>query len=173
MDGKSNRYVQAAYEAVLGGWLEDLRQARQALIQAGLMEGASDPTVPFEVKQQRIDGVLSPRLDPKARNLLYILARDNALNQLPTVIAELEDIERGEVRKSLTAEVTSAVALTDEEKQTLQRKLQTKSPDALEITYRVQPEILGGLILRVGDKVIDGSVATRLESLKTALRTGR
>ncbi|MBI3943653.1 MAG: ATP synthase F1 subunit delta [Chloroflexi bacterium] len=173
MDGKSHRYVQAAYEAVLGGWLEDLRQARQTLAQAGLMELASDPAVPFEVKQQRIDSVLPSKLDPKARNLLYILARDSAMNQLPMVIAELEDIERGETRKPLTAEVTSAVALTEEERQILESKLQTKSPDPVEITYRVQPEILGGVILRLGDKVIDGSVATRLEALKATLQSGR
>ncbi|HMN13513.1 MAG TPA: F0F1 ATP synthase subunit B [Bellilinea sp.] len=67
------------------------------------------------------------------------------------------------------ASVTSALPLTDAEKSTIQRDLVGKlSPDAT-ISYAVDPSILGGLVIRVGDQIIDGSVAGKLQNLKQAI----
>ena len=66
-------------------------------------------------------------------------------------------------------EVVSAVPLTAEERAALTQKLTDQYGSGLEFTYRVDPTILGGLILRVGDKLIDGSVAGKLAAMKQAL----
>ena len=71
--------------------------------------------------------------------------------------------------KGDSAEVTSALALTDAEKDTVKKDLSSKT-GAKEVSFHVNPAILGGLIIKVGDKVMDGSVAGKLEGLRQNLR---
>ena len=66
-------------------------------------------------------------------------------------------------------EVVSAVPLTDAERQTLLAKLEAQHGAGLDLRYRVDPAILGGLIVRIGDKLIDGSVASKLAAMKQVL----
>jgi F-type H+-transporting ATPase subunit b len=77
-------------------------------------------------------------------------------------IVVLED----EVISGTHAEITSALPLTQEEQETIKRDVLSKVGEQASITFRVDPSILGGLIIRVGDKVVDGSVAGKLESLR-------
>jgi F-type H+-transporting ATPase subunit b len=69
-----------------------------------------------------------------------------------------------------SAEVTSALPLTQEEQEAVRRQIAGRLGPGAGLTFRVNPNILGGLIVRVGDKVIDGSVAGRLEGLRQSLR---
>jgi F-type H+-transporting ATPase subunit b len=68
------------------------------------------------------------------------------------------------------AEVTSALPLTDKEQDEVRRDIAGRLGGSPAVVFRVDPSILGGLIVRVGDKVIDGSVAGRLEGLRANLR---
>jgi F-type H+-transporting ATPase subunit b len=68
-----------------------------------------------------------------------------------------------------TAQVTSALPLSQEEAAAVKRDVLAKA-GAKEVTFRVDPAILGGLVIRVGDKVLDSSVAGRLEGLRQSLR---
>ncbi len=68
-----------------------------------------------------------------------------------------------------SAEVTSALPLTEGEQDTVKKDILSKS-GAQAVTFRIDPNILGGLVIRVGDKVLDGSVAGRLEGLRSSLR---
>ncbi len=68
-----------------------------------------------------------------------------------------------------TAEVTSALPLTKEEQETVKSDVLAKT-GAAAVSFRVDPSILGGLVIKVGDKVLDGSVAGKLESLRASLR---
>jgi F-type H+-transporting ATPase subunit delta len=67
------------------------------------------------------------------------------------------------------ARVTTALPLSDQEKDEFRRKLAAQYGQSLDFDFSVDPAILGGAIVQVGDKVIDGSVATRLESMSSAL----
>ena len=69
-----------------------------------------------------------------------------------------------------SAEVTSALPLTDKEQETIREDIVGKLGDSATITFRVDPNILGGLVIRVGDKVLDGSVSGKLSGLKQSLR---
>jgi len=69
-----------------------------------------------------------------------------------------------------SAEVTSALPLTPEEQATVRGQVMRQIGDGATISFRVDPRILGGLVIRVGDKVLDGSVAAQLESLRQSLR---
>lgn len=68
-----------------------------------------------------------------------------------------------------SAEVTSALPLTEAEKETVRRDIASRL-GSNDVAFKVDPGILGGLIIRVGDKVIDGSVAGRLEGLRQAVK---
>ncbi len=69
-----------------------------------------------------------------------------------------------------SAEVTSALPLTSDEQSTVRDQVLQQMGDGATISFRVDPRILGGLIIRVGDKVLDGSVSAQLESLRQSLR---
>ena len=74
----------------------------------------------------------------------------------------LEDVKLGRS----DAEVTSALPLTAEEKAIIQKDVFTKTGSEVKVEYRVDPSILGGLVIKVGDKLIDGSVSGKLDSLR-------
>ena len=70
--------------------------------------------------------------------------------------------------KGSSAEVTSALPLTDKEQSTVKKEMLAKI-GAKAITFRVDPSILGGLVIKIGDKVVDGSVAGKIENLRDNL----
>jgi F-type H+-transporting ATPase subunit b len=78
-------------------------------------------------------------------------------------------ILEGEDLAGVSAEVTSALPLTEKQKDTVRDEIITKIGTGATISFRVNPSILGGLVIRVGDKVLDGSVAGKLESLRQSL----
>ena len=69
-----------------------------------------------------------------------------------------------------SAEVTSALPLTSEEQESVKRDILSKTGSQATVTFRVDPAILGGLVVRVGDKVLDGSVAGQLNNLSQTIR---
>lgn len=69
-----------------------------------------------------------------------------------------------------SAEITSALPLTPDEQETVKRDVLAKIGSQATVTFRVDPSILGGLVVRVGDKVLDGSVSGQLESMRQNLR---
>lgn len=76
----------------------------------------------------------------------------------------------GESLTGARAEVTSALPLTEKEEKAVRDEVIGKLGDSATISFRVDPGILGGLVIRVGDKVLDGSVAGRLEGLSQSLK---
>lgn len=75
----------------------------------------------------------------------------------------------GEELSGVSAEVTSALPLTPEEQQAIRQEIASKIGPGSNITFRVDPSVLGGLIISVGDRVLDGSVAGALEGMRHSL----
>jgi F-type H+-transporting ATPase subunit b len=76
----------------------------------------------------------------------------------------------GETLTGANAEITSALPLTPEEQETVRNDIVNKMGSGASISFRVDPNILGGLVIRVGDKVLDGSVSGKLQGLRQSLR---
>jgi len=76
----------------------------------------------------------------------------------------------GEEVAGASAEITSALPLTDKEQEVVRKDVISKVGKDATISFRVDPAIMGGLVVRVGDRVLDGSVAGKLEDLRQALR---
>jgi len=75
----------------------------------------------------------------------------------------------GTAMRGQTAEVTSALALSQEEQEAIRAQLQRDSDGPSDISFRVDPSIIGGLIIRVGDNIVDASIANRLQELRESL----
>lgn len=116
---------------------------------------------------EAVAGVLG--VSPLTRNFLGVLAANRRLSALPEItraFAAIAAAQRGEV----TAQVTSAHPLDDEQVEQLRRKLEAREGRNVKITTDVDPELLGGLVVTVGSKRIDSSIRTRLNSLAQAMK---
>lgn len=108
-------------------------------------------------------------LSQLTQNFLGVLAQNRRLGQLPGIIRAFRQIaaaQRGEV----TAEVSSAHALTDAQIETLKARLTAREGRTVKLNTKVDPELLGGLVVTIGSKRIDGSIRTRLNSLAQAMK---
>ena len=108
-------------------------------------------------------------LSQLTQNFIAVLAGNRRLSTLPNVVKAFSAIaaaQRGEV----TAEVTSAHALSDDQIQSLTAKLKAREGKEIKLKAKVDPEILGGLVVRIGSRQIDSSIRTRLNSLAQAMK---
>ena len=127
-----------------------------------------------EVSREALGRVLSGigehlALAELTRNFLGVLATNRRAGELPGVIRAFHAIaaaQRGEV----SAEVASAHPLTDEQLTALEQKLRAREGRTVKLKSRVDPDLLGGLVVTVGSKRIDGSIRTRLNSLAHAMK---
>ena len=160
-------YAQAVLETALEPWLSTLRHVNRRLHEQNLVAALDDATVPLAEKKEQMRPVLADA-PMAAVNLLYTLAQAGHVHLLDRIVTELEQgVERG--GRGVAGLVRSAVPLTAEERQVLEQKLAGRFGEDLSLTYEVDPAIVGGLVVRVGDLVMDGSVATKLASLKEQL----
>jgi F-type H+-transporting ATPase subunit delta len=163
-------YVTAFYEAAVERWTSTLDGVASALAQNLPLRsrlGATD--VDFSGRQRLLDGVIPPDADLPVRNLLYTLVEHDDLGSLSDIAAALRERARQTKVAPVQVDVVSAIALTDAQCRVLVAKLEAQYGAGLVFAYRVDPSILGGLIVRVGDKLIDGSVASRLAAMKQTL----
>lgn len=108
-------------------------------------------------------------LSALTQNFLGVLAANRRLAKLPEIVrafAAIAAATRGEVK----AEVTSAHPLSDAQMKALAAKLKAREGKDVKLTATVDPEILGGLIVRIGSTQIDSSIRTRLNTLATAMK---
>jgi F-type H+-transporting ATPase subunit delta len=169
----ARQYAQAAYQHTTEGWLSDLNKVRDQLAAApGLLESLDDVNLSFSERQARLDHVLPQGVRLDVRNFLYVLLREGHLGLLSDVIADLTRLlTRGP--QTHGARVTSAAPLTPEEREAFRQRLQVAYGELVDIDYRVDASILGGAIVQVGDKVVDGSIAGKLNALRDRLAAVR
>lgn len=162
-------YAQAVFDQAMKERLTSLKAIAAALARAGIADQLDDATLDFSKKQELLRVHLTPGAPSEIHNLVSLLASKNHIHLLPQIIAEFEQsAQRTETRAR--AQITSAVPLTDAEKAALETKLRAQFGDDLACDYTVDAAILGGVIVRVGDKVIDGSVAGKFAELKEKLK---
>ena len=108
-------------------------------------------------------------LSDLTKKFLGVLAGNRRLSALPQVVgafAAIAAAQRGEV----SAEVSSAHPLTDAQLKALTEKLKAREGREVKLKAKVDPEILGGLVVRIGSKQIDSSIRTRLNTLANAMK---
>jgi len=108
-------------------------------------------------------------LDPLSTNFLGVLAKNGRLAKLGAVIRAFDMLaarHRGEIK----AEVTSAHPLDDDQVAALRANLKTRFGTDIAVDLDVDPAILGGLVVKVGSQMIDGSIRTKLDTLAQAMK---
>jgi F-type H+-transporting ATPase subunit delta len=172
---KSNarRYAEAAYEiaerdGTVEQWRDQLARLAAALSDHELVRRLEDPAVPLEVRSSALAGGLGSDSLPQVRNLLLLVLRRRRLDQLPRIAAEFRAIYN---RRAGIFEATaiSAVPLSDNDVAELERRLVDVAGGRVELSLEVDPSLIGGISVRLGDRLIDGSVRGRLERMRTRL----
>ncbi len=139
---------------------------------ASLRRFLLDPKMPVEIKRQILEKGFKDRLSPTVLHLLYILLKKHRQAILPEIAdrySELVDTVRGvEV-----AEIVTAVSLSPAEREALVGSVQRFSTRKVEVRMSVDPGILGGVIVRMGDRVIDGTLKRRFEEIRRTMLAAR
>ena len=108
-------------------------------------------------------------VDQTTRNFLGVLAENRRLGQLPAIVRAFRTLA-GRHRGETTAEVTSAHPLTDDQVIELKHQLRQRVGREVSVDLSVDPQLLGGLVVRIGSQMIDSSIRTRLNALASAMK---
>lgn len=166
-------YAQAAFERArelgeLKDWSEKLQAAADAVMNTDVR---TIITSPGAVKGQIADlmlALIGSKVNDNQGNFFRLLVEGNRLTLLPEIVM-LYEAMRAEAEKSLDVEVASAFELSEEQKQKITAALKKRMGCEITLRCKTDRDLLGGIIIRAGDKVIDGSARTHLSELANAL----
>ena len=127
------------------------------------------PVIPFAEKKDMIKSVFQGRVKDSTLSLMFILTEKNRLNLLDTIKYCSEE-SMDEAQNSVKVDVVSAVEIDGDLKQSLKERLENKLHKAVKFVFDINPDIIAGLILKIQDKTIDGSMAAKIEGFKKILR---
>ena len=172
----ARRYAEAAFEIALrdgtvDAWRSELEGAAHALGDERVSRMLSNPAVALEEREALVKKALSKAVSRPVLNLILLMLQRRRIEQLPRVAAEFRRLDNQ--RQGITqASATTAAELTPAELEALTNKLEQFTGGRVELDVAVDPSLLGGLVVRVGDRLIDVSVRGRLERLRNQLVSG-
>jgi F-type H+-transporting ATPase subunit delta len=166
---RAQRYAQAVYQAMLERWQAALDQVQAVLskdkdLYALVMDSSKD----FGERAKALEAALPAGLPAEVTNLLKLLLQEGDLAMLPEVAGALSRVGSGGAAP-VKAEITSATELSEKDKNALRATLAKQFGDSLVFSFHVDPALMGGLRVRVGDRLIDTSIASRLAALRESL----
>jgi F-type H+-transporting ATPase subunit delta len=130
-----------------------------------------EPNIPEQRKETAIRQGLASKVLPTSLNLALLVVQRGLIDLMPNIARELHQLVL-DYKNEAMAEVTTAMQLDAKQQDLVKQALERMTGKTILLETRVQPNILGGVVARVGDKVIDGSVQRRLKSLQQQLLTG-
>ena len=168
-------YASAAFRLAkernaLAAWSDMLGLAAAVADNEQMKAFIDDPKVTVADLQKVFLSVCDKHLDESGVNLIKILVEYGRLSLLPDVAAAFEAL-KAQDEGVLDAEITAAVALPDAEVKALVEKLHSRFGKKIEASVKVDPELIGGIKIIVGDTVIDASVRGQLQDLAHALQS--
>ena len=150
---------------------DELFSIAQALDKsAELRSSLTDPQLPVERKQAVIAELLGGRASELTVGLVQFIVGQGRVSELPDIARALVE-KAAESRSRALAEVRSAVPLDEDTIARLTAALSKATGKKVEVKVIVDESVIGGIVARVGDTVIDGSIARRMDSLRQALNT--
>ncbi len=174
--GLSGRYATALFDLAVDGKALETVSASLATLKDALASSAdlktltTSPMVTRKAAAAGIAGVAgSLGLDKLTTSFLGVLAKNRRLAALPHIIRDFQALSAAR-RGEITARVTAAHPLSAAQQKALSAKLKAGVGRDVALDITVDPAILGGLVVRVGSRMIDSSLKTRLDSLGQALK---
>lgn len=168
----ARRHAQAIFQIALEKnelerWQADLNKMAQVILEPAFYVLLENPAIPLAEKVKLLRERLA-EINPLAMNLAFLLVDKRRLGILEELVSEYNgrlDTHYG-IEK---VEVTTALPLMEQEKEDLRKELETLLGRKVVLDSKVQEDIVGGLILRVKDRLIDGSARTQLKSMEKYL----
>jgi len=170
--GAAKRYAQAVFSlakerGTLDQWQADLAILNEVMADSMAESYLSSPNFSAADKQELLDRVLADA-QPEARNLAHLLIHRDRLEIIPDLYQIYQDAVLAE-RGIAIADVTTAEPLGPEEQQMVRDSLHQLIGKEIELRLHTDPSIIGGIVARVGDQLIDGSVVNQLRRLRARL----
>ena len=166
-------YAQAAFDEAqklsdLKGWSDVLKSLAEAVLNPELRSVIRSPRVAKAQLAGLLGDVLGGQLKPQQLNLIKVLAENQRLLVLPEISAIFETL-KAEAEKTVNVVVESAFELSAAQQEKIVVSLKKRMAREVKLVCNVNKELLGGVVIRAGDKVIDGSARTRLGEMANAL----
>jgi len=127
----------------------------------------SDQKLPVDRRLQIVEDLLGPSATTATASVISLLVTNGRMGDFAQIVDAVL-ARSAESRGEAVAEVRSAVALTDDQKQRLAVALKAKTNRDVAIRNIVDPSVMGGIVTQIGDTLLDGSVRTRLTQLREA-----
>ena len=170
---RARRYAKAIFELAneehdLDGWRRQIEELRQLLKHELVRAVLANPVLPINERVQTAEELGQGRLGQGALNLARMLTSAGAvglIDDIADAYSELVDEAQGRVR----AVAVAAVDLSDADRKRISSELSKRIGKQVELEVRSDPRIVGGLLLQIGDRVIDGTLAARLHQLRRSL----
>jgi F-type H+-transporting ATPase subunit delta len=173
-DNRIDGYARALFEiARAEGTLDEVedelfRFARSYESSDELRKALSDDMIPAAKRQTIVEDLLGDKATPTTVQLVSLVVGGGRARDLPAIIDRLA--QRAAASKDAeVAEVRTAVALTDDQQDRIKAALANATGRNVSLKVVVDPSVLGGIVATVGDQVIDGTVRTHLDQLKSRL----
>jgi F-type H+-transporting ATPase subunit delta len=173
-DARIQGYARALFEiARAEGTLDEVedelfRFARSYESNDELRNALTDDQVPAEKRQAIVEDLLGGKATSTTTQLVSMVVGSGRGRDLPAIIDQL--VERAAGSKFLTvAEVRTAVALSDDQQARLRAALENATSTSISLKAVVDPTVIGGVVATIGDTVIDDTVRTRIDQLKSRL----
>ena len=163
-------YDTAAESDSLDSWGDALTNLAGVASDAQLSKLLESPDLGKAEKGELIIKVLGDKLTDKQQNLVKLMAENSRLKLLPDVLEQFE-VARAKAENKIEAEVISAFELTAEQISELVNTLKNKLGSDVTVTTSIDASLIGGVVIKAGDTIIDASMKSQLDSL--ALSLGR
>jgi len=167
-------YAKAAFEfaveqKAVDSWLEMLLFAAEVSKDSTLQQVIHSSIAPDQLAQLFIQ-ICGEQLNEYGHNLIKVMAENGRLSVLPDVLVEFTAL-KAELDKEVEAVITSAAALSDAEKTKIQKSLENRYQRKVRLTCQLDPSLMAGLVIKIGDDIIDASVRSKLTRLAEALQS--
>ena len=172
--GSAGRYADALFSIAverdtLDQWADELNRVRALAQEPQVMRALTTPSIGLQAKRQVLESLAGP-LSRETLALINILLARKRVQLFPALAEAFADRVR-EHRGIALAEVTTAVPLADSERAYVAERLAGYIGRRVEVQTRVDPAIIGGVVARVADQLIDASIRGRLDALRRRLQS--
>jgi F-type H+-transporting ATPase subunit delta len=169
----ARRYAEAAFEIgradkKLDAWERDLATLGELLEHGELRRLLEHPAIPFARKEKVMRQVVEKDVSPEALSLVLLMVRRGRPGAIGRMIEHFGELLRRE-RGIVLAEVRTALPLGDEQRKSLEDRLAEITGDRVEMNEVVDEALIGGIAVRIGDRLYDASVRSRLERLRARM----
>jgi F-type H+-transporting ATPase subunit delta len=151
--------------------LEDVQGIAKVFSNRKVAYLLTEPKVPAQRKETAVRQALTSKVLPTSLNLALLVVQRELVEAMQNIANELEKLVL-DYKNEAKAEVATATEMDEAQRNSVKQALERRTGKTILMQTKVQPEILGGVVARVGDQVIDGSVRYRLSALRQQLLRG-